>query len=130
MKKMTVITTLALLATVLLGGNALATASGFEGPAETAATGGFQGPTINAMTVKEVKKLRDDTPVVLVGKIERSLGAEKYLFTDATGSITVEIDNEDWFGITVTPEDTVVIYGEVDKGFRKLEIDVDRIALK
>ena len=29
----------------------------------------------------------DDTPVKLVGKIEKSLGDEKYLFRDSTGSV-------------------------------------------
>ena len=78
----------------------------------------------------EALKLNDDTPVVLVGQIEKSLGDEKYLFKDASGSVTVEIDNEDWRGVTVTPKDTIVIQGEIDKDFFKTEIDVDSVALK
>ena len=81
-------------------------------------------------SVAEALKLNDDTPVVLVGQIEKSLGDEKYLFKDASGSVTVEIDNEDWRGVTVTPKDTIVIQGEIDKDFFKTEIDVDSVALK
>lgn len=42
----------------------------------------------------------------------------------------MEIDNEDWRGVTVTPKDTIVIQGEIDKDFFKTEIDVDSVALK
>ena len=81
------------------------------------------------MSVAEAKELRDDSPVVLVGKITKSLGGEKYLFTDGTETVTIEIDNEDWNGLSVSEKDTV-IRGEVDKGFTSYEIDVDSIAKK
>ncbi len=93
--------------------------------------GGFQGPTISSSTVAEALKLKDDTPVVLIGKIEKNLGNEKYQFSDGTGSIVVEIDDEDWRGLTVKPEDTVEISGEIDKEFMGTpKVDVDRIQLK
>ena len=112
---------------VALGLSTSALASGFTGPQQA---GGFQGPGLAPSSVAEALKLNDDTPVVLVGQIEKSLGAEKYLFKDASGSVTVEIDNEDWRGVTVTPKDTIVIQGEIDKDFFKTEIDVDSVALK
>ena len=62
--------------------------------------GGFQGPGISDSTVADALKLPDDTPVVLKGKIEKSLGNEKYQFSDGTGVIVVEIDNEEWRGLT------------------------------
>ncbi len=96
----------------------------------TAPAGGFQGPGLKSSTVAEALTYSDDTPVVLVGQIERGLGDEKYLFKDASGSVTVDIDHEDWRGQTVTPQDTVVIEGEVDKDFFKTEIDVDKINIK
>ena len=77
--------------------------------------GGFEGPSINNTTVQEALKMNDDTPVVLKGKIEKSLGNEKYQFNDGTGIIVVEIDNDEWGGITVTPENTIEISGEIDK---------------
>ena len=92
--------------------------------------GGFQGPGLSTLTVAEALKLGDDTAVVLEGKIEKSLGKEQYVFSDATASVTVEIDNDDWHGITVTPQDVVIIKGEVEKDMFKTEIDVDVIELK
>ena len=112
---------------VALGLSANAFAAGFQGQANM---GGFQGPGLQPSSVSEALKLNDDTPVVLVGQIEKSLGDEKYLFKDATGSVTIEIDNDDWRGVNVTPKDTIVIQGEVDKDFFKTEIDVDSVALK
>ncbi len=112
---------------VALGLSTSALASGFTGPQQA---GGFQGPGLAPSSVAEALKLNDDSPVVLVGQIEKSLGDEKYLFKDASGSVTVEIDNEDWRGVTVTPKDTIVIQGEIDKDFFKTEIDVDSVALK
>lgn len=112
---------------VALGLSTSALASGFTGPQQA---GGFQGPGLAPSSVAEALKLNDDTPVVLIGQIEKSLGDEKYLFKDASGSVTVEIDNEDWRGVTVTPKDTIVIQGEIDKDFFKTEIDVDSVALK
>ena len=95
-------------------------------------TGGFTGPgasTLN-ITVADALKLKDDAPVILSGKIEKSLGNEKYQFTDGTGIVIVEIDDEDWNGTNVTPEDTIEIRGEIDKDFTKLEIDVDTVTKK
>lgn len=91
--------------------------------------GGFQGPGITVSTVAEALQMKDDAPVVLKGSIEKSLGHEKYLFKDASGSVTVEIDDDDWRGLTVTPADKVEIRGEVDKDFFKTEIDVDSVTL-
>ncbi len=93
-------------------------------------TGGFNGE-VKITTVQDASKLRDDSPVVLQGNIINSLGDEKYTFTDQTGQITIEIDDEDWRGINVTPDTTVEIYGEVDKGFfKKTKIDVNSIRVK
>jgi uncharacterized protein (TIGR00156 family) len=88
---------------------------------------GFSGPGPDIVTVDAAKGLRDDYPVVLRGKIERFLGDEKYLFTDETGSIIVEIDNSLWRGISVDQNDTVEITGEVDKGFKRTKIEVSSI---
>lgn len=91
---------------------------------------GFTGPSVASSKVKDVKKMRDDTNVILVGKIEKSLGGEKYQFSDDTGTIVVEIDEEKWMGLEVGPTDTIEIYGEVDKDWGKVKVDVDRIIKK
>ena len=92
--------------------------------------GGFQGPGISDSTVAEALKMPDDTPVVLKGKVEKSLGNERYQFNDGTGVIVIEVDNEDWRGLTVTPEDTVEIKGEIEKDMLSApEVDVDTVSL-
>jgi uncharacterized protein (TIGR00156 family) len=86
--------------------------------------GGYTGPGTIRVTVEEAKELRDNDPVSLRGKIERFLGDEKYLFSDESGRITVEIDNRLWRGITVNQDDLVEITGEIDKDFLKVEVEV------
>lgn len=100
-------------------------------PAQTA--GGFEGPGVqsNATTVKDAHGARDDTPVVLTGKIVNSLGDEKYTFRDDTGEIMIEIDDDEWHGLKVTPENTIEIFGEVDKEvFEPTKIDVKSFNVK
>jgi uncharacterized protein (TIGR00156 family) len=88
---------------------------------------GFRGPGPDLVTVDAAKSLRDDYPVVLRGRIERFLGDEKYLFTDETGSIIVEIDQRLWRGLSVDQNDTVEITGEVDREFTRIEIEASGI---
>ena len=61
-------------------------------------SGGFYGPTAPSasVTVAEVQNLKDESFVVLKGSIKQMVGKEKYLFEDKTGSIVVEIDDDDW----------------------------------
>ena len=111
----------------LFAASALGLVLGFSANAmANPAAGGFTGPSQAAVT----KHLSADPSVVLVGKIEKSLGGEKYLFTDKTGSVTVEIDNEDWRGLSVNEKDTVELRGEVDKDFTSFEIGVDSVIKK
>jgi uncharacterized protein (TIGR00156 family) len=88
---------------------------------------GYRGPGSDIVTVEVVKSLKDDYPVTLRGKIERFLGDKKYLFTDDTGSIIIEIDNRLWRGISVDQNDTVEITGEVDREFTRIEIEASNI---
>lgn len=115
-----VIAVIALSLSFIVSGNAVAQKMG----------GGFQGANNATSTVAEALNMSDDTPVILKGKIEKSLGDEKYLFSDGTGTIVVEIDDEDWGGVVVKPENTVELKGEVDKDMlRAPEIDVDTVRL-
>ncbi|WP_305842348.1 NirD/YgiW/YdeI family stress tolerance protein [Photobacterium leiognathi] len=91
---------------------------------------GFNGPTYGLNTVKAVLDagmFSDDTPVTLTGHISHSLGSENYTFTDGTGSITIEIEHDKWFGAQVTPETKITIQGEIDKEFNHTSIDVDYV---
>lgn len=89
--------------------------------------GGFVSDKETIVTVKQVNEMRDDVPVIVQGHILQRMGDEKYLFEDSTGSITVEIDDDDWRGQTISPSDTVKLYGEVDRGIFKTQIEVDYV---
>ena len=105
---------------------AFVSAQGFTG--EKAKQGGFSDGTNSApaiTTVAQALKMKDDAKAVLRGNIVKQVGHEKYLFKDATGEIVIEIDDDDWGGVTVGPNDTVELIGEVDKDFNKVEFDVD-----
>ena len=91
--------------------------------------GGFVAPQSQIVTVEQANGMDDDAFVMLKGNISKSLGDEMYVFTDSTGDIVVEIDDDDWNGQNISPEDVVIITGEVDKGFTSIEIDVDEISL-
>ena len=115
MKKYIGFSTLALLLGLSL--NAVAQQDGYTGPSTVAPT-----------SVAEALQKADDTPVEVTGKIEKSLGDEKYQFSDGTASAVVEIDNEDFRGVTVNENDTVKLKGEVDKELLESPvIDVDSI---
>ena len=89
--------------------------------------GGFSGPGPDLVTVQQALAMRDDARVSLQGSITRSLGDETYIFVDATGSIEVEIDHRVWRGQQITPQDVVVISGEVDREWNHVSIDVSSV---
>ncbi len=93
------------------------------------ANAGFVGTSEQAViTVAEVSNMGDDKAVVMRGSIEKHLKKDKYQFVDQTGKIVVEIDGDEWRGIDVTPNDTVLIIGETDKDwFSDTSVDVKTI---
>ena len=94
--------------------------------------GGFTGPSASASvtTVKAALDAKDKTPVILTGHILKSLGDEKYTFKDATGEMTIEIDQEDWRGVNATPETELEIQGEVDADILSTTVEVNIVRLK
>lgn len=95
----------------------------------TTGKGGFSGGTDTIVTTEQITELRDDTPVVMTGKIVKRTGGEKYLFQDGAGTVIIEIDDDDWRGANVTPNDTIKVYGEIDRGVFNTEVDVDYVEL-
>ena len=97
--------------------------------------GGFKeikDPVIESfeiISVEQAKNSKDDTYVVLQGYIDKSLGDEKYLFRDESGTMTIEIKDKNFRGLTIYPDDFIQISGEVDKGFFSgTEIEVKNIS--
>lgn len=89
---------------------------------------GYTGPGAQAITtVAAAQEAVDDANVVLQGHIVKKLGDEKYEFKDASGTITVEIDDEDLPPVAFDDKAKVKLTGEVDKGMMKREIDVDLV---
>lgn len=132
MKKITVLLALAFLLTIpalALAGNGNR-GGGFQGGGAQAGPGGFTGSGAPSLTVAEALDLGDDAWVTLTGRIEKRLGHERYQFSDATGTVVLDIDDDEWRGLTVGPEDVVEIQGEVDRHYLKKEIEVERIIKK
>ncbi|HEX7062119.1 MAG TPA: NirD/YgiW/YdeI family stress tolerance protein [Woeseiaceae bacterium] len=101
-------------------------------PLATAAdrNGGFNGPDgRQQVTAAQAVGLPDDTAVRLTGHLTKSLGDERYEFRDDTGTLIVEIDDDDWDGAEVTPDDQVELAGEIDYEGQELEIDVESVRL-
>ncbi len=94
----------------------------------------YLGPNSHvANTVSEVlKNSVDDQPVVLEGYLIKKVAKKKYLFSDGTGVIRVEIDREK-FHAPITEKTKVRLTGEIDeieKDFTTdVEVDVDRIEI-
>lgn len=104
---------------------------GLAFPAMAAFSGpGAQAPAAaSTMTVAQALKAYDDTRCVLEGSIVEKLTHDTYVFQDATGRMSVEIDR-DVFGAEVTPANKVRIYGTVDtKKNRPSEVDVKRLEI-
>ncbi len=93
--------------------------------------GGWQDDHENKISsVQEVRAMQDDGNVTMQGKIEKHLKRDKYQFRDGTGFIIVEIDDDVWDGQTVTPQDTIWIFGELDSDPENPEVDVERLKKK
>ena len=128
MKKTSLFLILGFLGLIALTANAQQ-GGGFTGPDDgnqDSRHGGFTGER-HVVTVQQAQRFRDDTPVILQGRIIRALGNRKYLFGDNTGTIVIEIDRDKWRGLSVGADDMVEISGEVDRDRNRVEIEVDRI---
>ncbi|OOR83673.1 NirD/YgiW/YdeI family stress tolerance protein [Moraxella canis] len=88
-------------------------------------------PAAQNSTIAQAKTLRDDTKVVVQGKLTRYVGDEKFELQDGTGSIIVEIDDDYYQN---NPQSlvgkTVIIHGEIDRDDRRIEIDAKRLQVR
>lgn len=132
----TIVSTLTL-ACLLAFGATVATAqpAAYAGPtnaAKPSAQGRYSGPSnVPLLTVKQLLDTgKDDQHARLQGQIVSHDGGDRYTFADATGRISVEIDDEDFpAGQSVSAEQRVELLGEFDKGLRRTEFEVDRITV-
>lgn len=95
-------------------------AAGYTGPSSTQAVS----------TAAQAMEAKDDTPVVLEGQVVERLKGDTYSFRDASGTIEVEIDDDEWpAGASVDQNVRVRLTGEVDRdlGSDKVDVDVDTL---
>ncbi len=97
----------------------------YTGPKDSITPNNSQNQT--AITVKEATALRDDSYVTMRGKVVKQKREDKYIFSDNTGSISIEIDKDKWRGLSIGPDDLVEVRGKIDKEWGTLEVDVDSI---
>lgn len=72
----------------------------------------------------------DDQMVTLTGKITKKIGDEKYMFTDGSGEIQLDIDDDDIATVKVDNNTKITIVGEVEiEDAQLVEIDVESIKL-
>lgn len=82
-------------------------------------------------TVAEIlKDPVDDQRVLLRGYLIKQVGKEKYIFSDGSNQIRVEIDYEVFRGQTVDEKTRVELVGEVEKDFLESpEVDVEVLTI-
>ncbi len=92
---------------------------------------GYTGPGAQPITtVAAANEAADDTPVVLQGFVTKKLNNDdKYEFKDNTGTITVEIDDEDLPPTPFNDKTRVKLTGEVEKNLMSREVDVDLVEI-
>lgn len=121
---------------LLIGGSLFGQQQGgFVNPSQRGERGaprqGSSSERLQNFSVATVKEQADGTFVGVIGFITEQLEGEddKYLFKDARSNdtIVVEINDDKWRGLVVTPEDQVRIVGKVDKDDDKVEIEVRTI---
>lgn len=97
----------------------------------SAANAQYTGPSarIQPRNVAEIlKNPIDDQDVVLRGHILRQVSKEKYIFSDGSGEIRVEIDAKKFPPQPINEKTLVELRGEVEKDFMQApEIDVDSV---
>lgn len=96
-----------------------------------AANAQYTGPTARTAPRNVADILKnpiDDQDVVLRGHILRQLSKEKYMFSDGSGEIRVEIDTKKFPPQPINEKTLVELRGEVEKDFMQApEIDVDTL---
>ena len=101
--------------TLALAGSSIAAANGM-GP------GGFG----HVVTVAQLQQAYyDDARVAMKGKLTNYYGHDRYEFTDSTGTILVELDDDrNWSHIN--RDQLIMIYGKVDYDDGRIEVEVKR----
>ncbi|MAS87274.1 MAG: hypothetical protein CMH30_04770 [Micavibrio sp.] len=92
---------------------------------------GPQGEAVITTVGAILEKPQDDQAVTLRGYLVQKLDQDdKYIFSDTTGKISVEIDEDDFKGQAVNEKTHVQLSGEVDKDLiGDPEVDVEHVTI-
>ena len=71
--------------------------------------------------------MNNNAYVAVQGNIVKRLSDDKYTFKDSTGTMTVEIDDDKWGGVSAGTQDKLELVGEVEKKYNTTELDVDTV---
>lgn len=77
--------------------------------------------------VADASNMAEDTIIYIQGNLTQSLGDEMYIFSDDSGNITVEIDDDLMKGQTFTPNMAVIITASIDKEGNVTSLDAEEI---
>jgi len=82
----------------------------------------------NHVTVSAIANLKDETAVTLKGTLLKHLNEDHYEFSDGTGVILLDIDDDLWKGSNIKVGDKVQVVGEVDTHrYKPTDIEVVKI---
>ncbi len=93
------------------------------------AKGGFVQNMPALVTIQEVLQMPDDSIVYIQGYILNNVKDDNYTFYDGQDNIIIEVDDDAWNGMTITPQHQIIIVGEVDKDDNMTIVEVDEIML-
>ncbi|WP_157019345.1 YgiW/YdeI family stress tolerance OB fold protein [Mesorhizobium xinjiangense] len=95
----------------------------------TSASAQFIGPSHyeDITTVEQAQAARRGQAVTLDGFVVEHLRGRYYLFRDATGEMRVKIGRLVWRDHRVTSRTPIRLTGQIDRDFREIYIDVDRV---
>lgn len=89
----------------------------------------FTGPAGKGQstTIAQAREARIGTYVTIAGNVTAHQREDYYTFTDATGTIRVQVDAEKWQGRPVSPTTQVRITGEIEWAFSGRYISVETL---
>lgn len=83
-----------------------------------------------ASVAEVLKNPVEDAAVVFEGHVIRHLGKDKYVFTDGTAEIRIEVDQKHFPASPIDDKTKVRIRGEIERDSRQgPEIDVDNLEI-
>ena len=81
------------------------------------------------VSVAQALYMEDDRNIRLTGYVVEQIDDEKYLFQNGTGTLMVEIDDDEWRGIQASSRTRLTIWGELDQDDDGPELEVDHLEL-